>query len=157
MIMSYWDGTDTIAHQDGPSGPSIDLQIQRQNKLLGSLLNEIDKRDGWEYITLFVVSDHGMTEVSNYIQLREVVEESKIKMTVSSGPAIAHIFLDENDKEQAKEIFAQQEGITVFDRNDLPESYHLNHPTRTGDLVLITEAPSTVSYTHLTLPPTPYV
>ena len=145
LIMSYWDGTDTIAHQDGPSGPSIDLQIQRQNKLLGSLLNEIDKRDGWEYITLFVVSDHGMTEVSNYIQLREVVEESKIKMTVSSGPAIAHIFLDEDDREQAKEIFAQQEGITVFDRNNLPESYHLNHPTRTGDLVLITEAPNMFS------------
>ena len=145
LIMSYWDGTDTVAHQDGPNGPSIDLQIQRQNKLLGSLLNEIDKRDGWEYITLFVVSDHGMTEVSNYIQLREVVEESKIKMTVSSGPAIAHIFLNDNDKEQAKEIFAQQEGITVFERKNLPESYHLDHPTRTGDLVLITEAPNMFS------------
>ena len=145
LIMSYWDGTDTIAHQDGPSGPSIDLQIQRQNKLLGSLLDEIEKRDGWEYITLFVLSDHGMTEVSNYIQLREIVEASEIKMTVSSGPAIAHIFLDENDKERAKEIFSQQGGITVFDRNNLPESFRLNHPTRTGDLVLITEPPNMFS------------
>ena len=145
LIMSYWDGIDTIAHQDGPSGPTIDLQIQRQNKLLGSLLYEIDKREGWEYITLFVVSDHGMTEVSNYIQLRDIVAQSEIEMTVSSGPAIAHIFIDENNKEKAREYFAEHEGITVFDRTNLPESYHLNHPTRTGDLVLITEAPNMFS------------
>ena len=145
LIMSYWDGIDDIAHQDGPSGPTIDLQIQRQNKLLGSLLYEIDKREGWEYITLFVVSDHGMTEVSNYIQLRDIVAQSEIEMTVSSGPAIAHIFIDENNREKAREYFAEHEGITVFDRTNLPESYHLNHPTRTGDLVLITEAPNMFS------------
>ena len=46
---------------------------RRKNKL-GSLLNEIDKRDGWEYITVVKVIVV-MTEVSNYIQLREVVED----------------------------------------------------------------------------------
>lgn len=145
LIMSYWDGTDTVAHQDGPTAPSVKLQIQRQNRLLRILLNEIEERKGWEYITLFVVSDHGMTQVSNYIQLRELVERSEINMTVSSGPAIAHLFLDESDKGKAREYFAKQEGITVFDKNNIPKSYRLNHPTRTGDLLLTTDAPNMFS------------
>ena len=57
LIMSYWDGIDIIAHQEGPTGPLIKKQILRQNHLLRELLNEIDKRDAWDYVSLFVVSD----------------------------------------------------------------------------------------------------
>ena len=142
LIMSYWDGTDTVAHQDGPSGPSIQKQLLRQNGLLRELLRAIDKRDAWDYISLFVVSDHGMTEVSNYIMLRDLINQSGIKITASSGPAVAHLFMDQNSTEEALRFFSKQANIQVYDKHDLPESFHLSHPTRTGDIVLITNPPN---------------
>ena len=142
LIMSYWDGIDTIAHQEGPTGPLIKKQILRQNKLLKKLLHEIDKRDAWDYISLFVVSDHGMTKVSNYIILRDLIQQSGIKIRASSGPAVAHLFMDQKSKVAALSFFSKQANIQAYDKHDLPESFHLNHPTRTGDIVLITDPPN---------------
>jgi len=142
LIMSYWDGTDTVAHQEGPTGPLIKKQILRQNRLLRELLDEIDKRDAWDYISLFVVSDHGMTEVSNYIMLRDLIKQSGINIIASSGPAVAHLFMAQNSKVAALRFFSQQANIQAYDKYDLPESFHLNHPTRTGDIVLITDPPN---------------
>ena len=142
LIMSYWDGTDTVAHQDGPSGPSIQKQLLRQNRLLRELLRAIDIRDAWDYISLFVVSDHGMTEVSNYIMLKDLINQSGIKITASSGPAVAHLFMDQNSTEEALRFFSKQANIQAYDKHDLPESFHLSHPTRTGDIVLITNPPN---------------
>ena len=142
LIMSYWDGIDTIAHQEGPTGPLIKKQILRQNKLLKKLLHEIDTRDAWDYISLFVVSDHGMTKVSNYIILRDLIQQSGIKIRASSGPAVAHLFMDQKSKVAALSFFSKQDNIQAYDQHDLPESFHLNHPTRTGDIVLITDPPN---------------
>ncbi len=142
LIMSYWDGIDIIAHQEGPTGPLIKKQILRQNHLLRELLNEIDTRDAWDYISLFVVSDHGMTEVSNYIMLGDLIKQSGIEITASSGPAVAHLFMDEKSKVAALSFFSKQANIQAYDKHDLPKSFHLNHPTRTGDIVLITDPPN---------------
>jgi len=142
LIMSYWDGTDIIAHQEGPTGPLITKQIVRQNQLLKNLLHEIDTRDAWDYISLFVVSDHGMTKVSNYIILRDLIQQSGIKITASSGPAVAHLFMDQTSKEEALRFFSKQANLQAYDKHDLPASFHLNHPTRTGDIVLITDPPN---------------
>ena len=142
LIMSYWDGTDIIAHQEGPTGPLITKQIVRQNELLKKLLHEIDTRDAWDYISLFVVSDHGMTKVSNYIILRDLIQQSGIKITASSGPAVAHLFMDQDSKEEALRFFSKQANLQAYDKHDLPKSFHLNHPTRTGDIVLITDPPN---------------
>ena len=142
LIMSYWDGIDIIAHQEGPTGPLIKKQILRQNHLLRELLNEIDKRDAWDYISLFVVSDHGMTEVSKYIMLGDLIQQSGIKITASSGPAVAHLFMDQKSKVAALRFFSKQANLQAYDRHDLPKSFHLNHPTRTGDIVLITDPPN---------------
>ena len=142
LIMSYWDGIGIIAHQEGPTGPLIKKQILRQNHLLRELLNEIDKRDAWDYISLFVVSDHGMTEVSNYIMLGDLIKQSGIEITASSGPAVAHLFMDQKSKVAALSFFSKQANIQAYDKHDLPKSFHLNHPTRTGDIVLITDPPN---------------
>jgi predicted AlkP superfamily pyrophosphatase or phosphodiesterase len=145
LIMSYWDGTDDLAHQQGPSSIDIDNQMMRQNKLLNSLLSEIDERNAWDYVTIFVVSDHGMTAVNNYIDLRSLLQKSSIKAKLSEGPAVAHLFVEDQDINEALSFFNNQEHIKAYKKKDLPHSFHMNHPTRTGDIVLITQAPNMFS------------
>ena len=105
----------------------------------------IDQRKAWGHITLMVVSDHGKTEVTNYINLEQLLKISGIKARISAGPAVAHLFLEADEIDQAKEFFNKQEHLRAYKKNDLPLSFHLNHPTRTGDLVITTEAPNMFS------------
>ena len=145
LIMSYWDGTDELAHQQGPISDDISQQMARQNKLLTSLLSEIDKREAWDYVTIFVVSDHGMTAVNNYINLKGLLYESRIAARLSEGPAVSHLFLKEEDVDNAFQFFKSQPHIIAFKKEDLPETWRMNHPTRTGDIILATEAPNMFS------------
>ena len=145
LIMSYWDGTDELAHQQGPISDDINQQMARQNKLLNSLLSAIDKREAWDYVTIFVVSDHGMTAVNNYINLKGLLYESRIAARLSEGPAVSHLFLKEEDVDNAFQFFKSQPHIIAFKKEDLPETWRMNHPTRTGDIILATEAPNMFS------------
>ena len=142
LIMSYWDGTDELGHLQGPSSDDINQQMARQNSLLNGLLSEIDKREAWDYVTIFVVSDHGMTEVNHYIDLEALLDESGVTATLSEGPAVSHLFLKEQDIDDALRFFKSQQNIMAFKKEDLPKTWRMNHPTRTGDIVLATEAPS---------------
>ena len=142
LIMSYWDGTDELGHLQGPSSDDINQQMARQNSLLNGLLSEIDKREAWGYVTIFVVSDHGMTEVNHYIDLEALLDESGVTATLSEGPAVSHLFLKEQDIDDALQFFKSQQNIMAFKKEDLPKTWRMNHPTRTGDIVLATEAPS---------------
>ena len=145
LIMSYWDGTDDFGHIDGPESPRVSQQLRRQNKHLQDLITAIDVREAWGYLTLIVVSDHGMTEVNNYINLEQLLRISGIKAEISAGPAVAHIFLQADDIEQAKDFLSTQEHLAVYTKKDLPDAFHLNHPSRTGDIVVTTTAPNMFS------------
>jgi alkaline phosphatase D len=145
LIMSYWDGTDDLGHIDGPESPRVSQQLLRQNNLLQNLITAIDVREAWDYVTLIVVSDHGMTEVTNYIDLNNLLRISGIEGNITAGPAVAHIFLATDDIERARKIFSKQEHLKVYTKRYLPDSFRLNHPTRTGDLVITTEAPNMFS------------
>ena len=109
---------------------------------MNGLLSEIDKREAWDYVTIFVVSDHGMTEVNHYIDLEALLDESGVTATLSEGPAVSHLFLKEQDIDDALRFFKSQQNIMAFKKKDLPKTWRMNHPTRTGDIVLATEAPS---------------
>ena len=58
---------------------------------------------------------------------------------------MAHLFLEADEIDQAKDFFDKQEHLRAYKKNDLPLSFHLNHPSRTGDLVITTEAPNMFS------------
>ncbi len=120
LIMSYWDGTDDLGHIDGPESPRVSQQLLRQNNLLQNLITAIDVREAWDYVTLIVVSDHGMTEVTNYIDLNNLLRISGIEGNITSGPAVAHIFLAADDIERARKFFSKQEHLKVYTKRYLP-------------------------------------
>jgi predicted AlkP superfamily pyrophosphatase or phosphodiesterase len=86
-----------------------------------------------------------MTEVTNYINLEQLLRTSGIKARISAGPAVAHVFLQVDDIKEAKDFLSKQEHLVVYRKKDLPDSFHLNHPSRTGDIVVTTAAPNMFS------------
>lgn len=142
LIMTYWDGTDSVGHIYGTDHKKIYDQMVRQDQMLGLLFSRLAQIDAWDYVTLLLVSDHGMINVNQYISLKAILDTLEIEYILSPGPAVAHIFIDDKtESSQAFDLLSSQEHMTVYERANLPESFHMNHPTRTGDLIVTTKPP----------------
>lgn len=142
LIMSWWHGADSEGHTKGPNHPDIVKQLHRQDLLLARLLTEIDARAGWGHITLILVSDHGMTEATHFIPVRVSLANADIAARIIPGAATTQIYLDDPDQlNAALDVLRGIRDVEVHTPQTLPEELHINHPTRTGDIVLLTQPP----------------
>ena len=69
LIMTYWDGTDSVGHIYGTDHEKIFDQMVRQDQMLGLLFSRLTEIDVWDYVTLLLVSDHGMINVLSLIHI----------------------------------------------------------------------------------------
>jgi predicted AlkP superfamily pyrophosphatase or phosphodiesterase len=142
LIMAYWHGADTVGHRRGPDHPDVTAQIANQDAQLVRLLEGIDARQLWNDTTLLIVSDHGMVALSDFFDVGGYLADHGIAATVWGGPGLVQIFLA--DPEQLDRAFAELSALpqlSVYRGAELPDAFHLKHPTRTGDLVAVAQPP----------------
>lgn len=144
LIMSYWRGADGTGHTKGPNHPSIAEAIAEQDEQLSRLMGAIDTRNLWPRTTVLVVSDHGMTEVTESVSVNDALEAAELEVRVVGRGVAQHIFLkDQTDKQAVRQLLLAQPHISVFEGKEIPET--LAAPNRTGDFVITTVPPYTLS------------
>ena len=145
LIMSYWAGTDSVGHDYGPLSRRVRTQLAKQDLQLGRLLAGLDAMNAWPYTTLLLVSDHGMTQTGAYLDLRSALADRDISARVFGSP-VANVFLnDPQQLEAARAAIVSLGPVQVYEGQRLPDDLRLRHPTRTGDLVVVTEPPHVLS------------
>ena len=145
LIMSYWAGADHHGHDHGPDSDEVTRQLRDQDAQLARLLAGIDALDAWAYTSLIVVSDHGMTEIGGYLDIEGVLAEAGVAAKVTGG-AVANVYLsDPADTDLALAAIESLEPMRAYRRDQLPADLRLAHPTRSGDIVAITEPPYSFS------------
>jgi len=141
LIMTWWHGVDSVAHKLGSSKEIVKKQLLKQDKHLLDLIKEIEDRSLWDEVTLIVVSDHGMTDISNLINVKEILDAHSIEAILSLGPSIGHIFLKNlEETELAINVLEKNKLLKVLKKTKVPD--YLNHPKRTGDIVITTKSPN---------------
>ncbi len=145
LIMSYWAGADGDGHDHGPDSRAVATQLQRQDEQLGRLLAGMDELALWDRTTLIVVSDHGMTDVRRYLDVAGVLEDAGVAARVIGG-AVANVYLnDPSDLDAALAALAALAPVRAVPGDRLPGEWRLSHPGRTGDIVVVTDPPYTLS------------
>jgi arylsulfatase A-like enzyme len=145
LIMSYWSGADDAGHHYGPDSGEVRRALVEQDLQLARLLDGLDAARAWSHTTLLLVSDHGMTERGASLDLEGVLQASGVGARVL-GAAVAQVFLDDPDQLAVAQVAASSLGhVRVYRGDELPETFRMRHPTRTGDLVVIAEPPYTLS------------
>jgi len=143
LIMSYWRGTDDVAHSKGPNHADVATRIHEQDAHLDRLLKALDDRNLWGTTTLLLVSDHGMVEVDQIIDIDAIVKESELDVISIGRGAVNHLFLkDLGDKPKLSSILSDIPNVNIYTKEALPENFHFDYPGRTGDIILTTEAPN---------------
>ena len=145
LIMSYWGGADHEGHDHGPASDEVTRAMQAQDRQLGRLLAGMDSLGVWPYATLLVVSDHGMTDMGRYVDLQGTLADAGIAAKLT-GSAVAQVYLEDPAAvDRALAAIEELEHATAYSRDAVPESWRLAHPTRSGDVVVVTEPPYTLS------------
>jgi predicted AlkP superfamily pyrophosphatase or phosphodiesterase len=144
LIMSYWAGADNAGHLHGPDSADVREALQAQDRELDRLLRALDAKQAWAHTTVLVVSDHGMTVRGESLELSAALETAGIEAQVF-GATTAHVFLrNAGDLDRAEQTARSLAHVQVFRRETLPPALRLNHPSRTGDLVVMADPPYTL-------------
>jgi len=144
LIMAWWHGTDHVGHTKGPNHPDIAIELQKQDDHLTRLLAGIDRRDGWGHTTLLIVSDHGMTEATGRIQVRESLERAGIAADVLAGAAVARVYLEDPKlQDAAYRVLDTLSNSKTYTAETIPDALRVKHPSRNGDLMLVATPPHT--------------
>lgn len=142
LIFSWWHGADTPGHRHGPDSEETTAELRSQDRQLARLLEGLDERRVWSHTTLLVVSDHGMIGVSQGIDATAPLEKAGIRARAILGAAYAFIYLeDPAQREAAVAALSAVEGVRAYPAHAVPERLRYRHPTRTGDVVALTEPP----------------
>ena len=65
LITLYFDEPDHTGHNFGPLSPENQKIIRKMDSLMGQLSSKLDQLSIGKKINLIIVSDHGMTDISN--------------------------------------------------------------------------------------------
>ncbi len=142
LIMAWWHGTDGVGHMKGPDHPDIAVQLLEQDAHLARLLAGIDERNRWRETSLLIVSDHGMTEVTERVPIRESLEAAGIPAKIIPRSSTAAVDLeDPATQEAALAALNAIPGVEAYTRDSIPDALRVKHPTRTGDLMAVTTPP----------------
>ncbi|MFN3236122.1 MAG: alkaline phosphatase family protein [Pseudomonadales bacterium] len=144
LIMSYFRGADSVAHMKGPDHADVTSIIRVQDAELSRLMKALDERDLWPITTLMIVTDHGMTEVTESVAVKDKLVEAGLDVIINGGSSAQQIFLnDEADRAAVLKVLRHQPHIKIYEDEDIPQS--MRAPNRTADIVLTTEPPYTFS------------
>ncbi len=139
LIMLYFNEPDHSGHINGPNDVETINEVERMDLLMGYLLKEIEKRKNHKNINLIILSDHGMTNVSekNIILLDNYI--SKLDQYKIYG---AGSFVQLDRKNTLNDFnfneFNQIPNIKYYERNNIPNDFHF-HNINSGEMLIIAD------------------
>lgn len=141
FITLYYDLADSEGHRFGPNSPEVNAAVSKLDSLIGILFNKLDEIHLRDSVNIIIVSDHGMTEISNqrYVNIEEIADNPNCKF-INRG-AIMNIFI--RNKNEVDDVYLKlkknENHYIVYKPEDIPSYYHFNYNHLIGDLFVLAE------------------
>lgn len=141
FITLYFHDTDSYGHTYGPNSPEINESIKRLDDITGYLLKRLNDTSIADSINIIILSDHGMTEISNErtINVDSILGEGNYK-SQNRGP---FMFITPAGKNSVSDIFAKlsanENHYKAYLKKDIPEYFHFSHHPFITEIVLIAD------------------
>ncbi|NNL86109.1 MAG: alkaline phosphatase family protein [Myxococcales bacterium] len=143
LVMSWWHGSDHVAHRYGPKSERVHAALAAQDEALRGLLRGLDERAAWDSTTLYVVSDHGMTTATELVDPVAALSRAGVDAEVTYGMAVAHAFSEhEQVRNRVLRIWNNLPRVVAYRQRELPAALRFAHPSRTGDVVALVSPPA---------------
>jgi ectonucleotide pyrophosphatase/phosphodiesterase family member 5 len=140
FITLYFDATDTSGHNYGPNSLQVNQSIAKEDSIIGKIFSGLKKLNLLDSTNVIIVSDHGMTELSNkrVINIDKLLSGFQFK-TSDKGPMM-FIYPTEYEK---KDVYARlkesEDHYHVYWRKDIPDYLHYKDNPFVADIVMIAD------------------
>jgi predicted AlkP superfamily pyrophosphatase or phosphodiesterase len=129
FITLYVDETDRMGHSFGPNSIEVNKAIQISDSLAGYLFSELKRINMLDSTNVIILSDHGMTEISNkrVINLEKIIgEKNKIQ---GNGPIMMIEPANSHLEDVYNKLKQNETHFKVYKKEDFPKCFHYtNHP-----------------------------
>lgn len=153
LLMCYMEGPDAAGHRFGPDSPEIAQKLKQVDRDLGQFLDRAlaawqRTRKPGDTFYLLVTTDHGMAKVDRLVNLDALAGlEGETGITSAFTGNVAHVFFDDPNLvtrqpqrvETLLKRVRQHDFAKAYLRDELPPQWQIDHPTRTGDVVIVLE------------------
>ncbi|MFY0606685.1 MAG: alkaline phosphatase family protein [Cyclobacteriaceae bacterium] len=141
LITAYFSTVDTAGHNFGPDDERTKDAVLEIDEVIGQLVSQLDQTG--LPVTIVLVSDHGMTEVTNNIVLPDLVDLKDAEVIYSIPTMIYQP--DSVKKSELHKSLLQCDQFETFLPINLPAHLDLNNPDRVGDIIVYPSAPNIIS------------
>ncbi|GAB6029744.1 Ectonucleotide pyrophosphatase/phosphodiesterase member 6 [Chamberlinius hualienensis] len=136
----YTEYTDMIGHHYGPESIELQYALKDLDNAIGLLLDRLKELNLTDNVNIILVSDHGMTDVSQAkkIQLDSLIDMNDIVHLLGYGSATSIKPVD-GKLETVYNALKKSSDIEVYKAEEIPEELHYKHHYRVSPLLVITK------------------
>ncbi len=141
----YYSDVDTKGHRYGTDSDSVRQAIQRADRLMGYLKEEMKAANIWTNTNIIILSDHGMVNQSanKLIRLDNIIDMDNVER-INWGPMTGIQPEDGKKEELYQALKSAEENYRVYKKKDLPERYHLKNHRRVEDIIMVADLGYTI-------------
>jgi predicted AlkP superfamily pyrophosphatase or phosphodiesterase len=144
LVLAYLSDVDDQAHHHDPAGPQVHAAAETVDRALARLRAGIARLPIADSVNVVVVSDHGLQPVraEDAEFLDEYASLADTVAAVTAGP-YAQLFFgaDAAKTERAWRELQRLPHAHAWRRGDVPARLHLRGEPRTGDVLVLMDAP----------------
>ncbi|XP_019719416.1 ectonucleotide pyrophosphatase/phosphodiesterase family member 7 [Hippocampus comes] len=145
LVTLYYGEPDNVGHMRGPDHPDRKAIIRQIDRTVGYLRDGITRHMLNSTLNVIITSDHGMTTVKKRPLVDEIVLNKYLDLLKLASFEILDyggfgILTPRPGKEQeVLEALAKAPNLTVYRKEDMPESFHLGRSQRMPPVVVIAD------------------
>jgi predicted AlkP superfamily pyrophosphatase or phosphodiesterase len=140
FITLYFEEPDSKGHSFGPNSPETNKAIALVDSMLGLLIDKLKNIGMENKVNIIVVSDHGMTEISDkrIINIEEILKDYKCKF-YGMGTSI----MIDAEPDKLNEIYQtlkkNEKNYRVYMKDEIPEYFHFSKNPFILPIIVIAE------------------
>uniref|UniRef100_A0A3B4VBV4 Zgc:153896 n=1 Tax=Seriola dumerili TaxID=41447 RepID=A0A3B4VBV4_SERDU len=145
LVTLYYGEPDHVGHAKGPDHPDRKTIIRQIDRTIGYLREAIDLHNLTDSLNVIITSDHGMTTIKKRPQVDEIILNKYLNLIKLASFEILDyggfgILTPRPGRE--KEVFealSNAPNLTVYKKNQIPESFHLAKSERLPPIVVVAD------------------
>ena len=141
FVTLYFHEPDGVGHEYGPEHPQTGREIERLDRLLGSLREKLGNLDIGEKVNLIVVSDHGMASITpdKYVNLSDILKPDWI-LSVYGGNPIYLVDGADNYEDSVVNAINDVIGVSAWTAEDIPPHLHYGTSERFPGILIAADS-----------------
>lgn len=130
----YFEEPDHTGHLFGPNSTEVVEKIVELDGVLGYLVKSLEEKKILDRLNIIVTSDHGMTSITDFIYMDDIVDPSLY--TQYGGSPVWNIRPKPGQTDVVYKALKKNEKLLVYRKIEIPEEFHYQRNRRIQEIVV---------------------